>query len=361
MDDGFRRYRVAARTRESSVITSFTLVPADGAPLAPFRPGQFLTVRVPDPAGGPALQRTYSLSGDPARRDAYRISVKREPAPAGRPDIPAGRVSSLLHDSLAEGGELVARGPEGAFVLDRESPRPVLLLAGGVGLTPLLAMAHDLARAGRRAWLVHACEGREVQAHGAELRALAAASPSLRVHVLYRAVAAGDRGGIDHDGAGLVTREVLQALLPLDDYDVYLCGPTPFMQAVYAILLGLGVREERIRYEFFGKAAALKAPAAAAPAAAPAPGPEAADGLVVTFAASGRSAVWTGAHDTLLDFAEAQGLSPAFSCRAGICSTCACRLVDGAVDYVAEPLDPPGPGTVLLCCSRPRGAVVLDL
>lgn len=361
MDDGFRRYRVAARTRESSVITSFALVAADGAPLPAAGPGQFLTVRVPDPAGGPALLRHYSLSGDPARRDAYRISVKREPPPPDRPDAPPGRVSTLLHETLAVGSELLARGPEGTFVLDRASERPVLLLAAGVGLTPLLAMAHDLARAGRRAWFVHACEGRDVQAHGAELRGLAAAAPTLRVHVLYRTATADDRVGIDHDGTGLVTRDALQALLPLDDYDVYLCGPTPFMQAVYAILLGLGVREERIRYEFFGKATALRAAAAAAPAVATVPALAAGDGLVVTFAASGRSAVWTGAHDTLLDFAEAQGLAPAFSCRAGICSTCACRLVSGAVDYVTEPLDAPAPGIVLLCSARPREALVLDL
>ncbi len=361
MADGFRRYRIVAKTRESSVITSFKLVAADGGPMPAFVPGQFLTVRVPDRAGGADLLRHYSLSGDPARRDVYRISVKRESAPAGRADVSPGRVSTLLHEVFAAGDELAARGPEGAFVLDRESERPVLLLAGGVGLTPLLAMAHDLAREGRRAtWFIHACEGRDAQAHGAELRALAAATPSLRLHVLYRTAQAGDRMGIDHDGTGLVTRDVLQGLLPLDDYDVYLCGPTPFMQAVYGILIGLGVREERIRYEFFGQATVLSARKAdVVPASQPAS--PVGEGIVVTFAASGRSAAWTGGQETLLDFAEAQGLSPAFSCRAGICSTCACRLVSGTVDYVTEPLDTPAPGVVLLCCARPREAVVLDL
>lgn len=364
---GFRRFRVVRKTAESRVITSFELVHADGSGLPPFEPGQFLTVRV-DPDDEAAGTRHYSLSGDPAATGSYRISVKREAAPAGRPDLPAGSLSNHLHDRVSVGNELVARGPEGNFVLDRSSRRPVVLLAGGVGVTPLLAMAHALAAEGtRRTWLVHATEGRDVQAFGAEVRALAARSPNLTAHILYRSVASGDVAGVHHDAEGLLSKVVLQGLLPLDDYDVYLCGPTPFMEASYALLGDLGVRDERIRYEFFGPATVLRreTPAGTSPARDPAPaaaGPGTADGAgLVTFARSGKTAAWTERAGTLLDFAEAQGLTPDFSCRAGICQTCVCRLVAGDVDYVTEPLDQPPAGTVLLCCSRPLGSITLDL
>lgn len=364
---GFRRYRVTRKTAESRVITSFELVAADGGELPAFAPGQFLTVRV-DPDDESAGTRHYSLSGDPGCTSHYRISVKREPAPAGRPDVPPGRMSNHLHDAVEVGGEIVARGPEGHFVLDRTSRRPVVLLAAGVGATPLLAMAHGLCAEGSRlTWFIHAVEGRDVHAFGSEIRDLAARAPNLRVHVLYRTAGQDDVRGRHHDGEGLLGRGVLQELLPLDDYDFYLCGPTPFMQAAYGLLGDLGVPDARIRYEFFGPATVLRRPPAGPPAVeAPAVAPDApeqgdAGATVVTFARSGRSAAWTPSSGTLLDFAEAQGLSPAFSCRAGICSTCACPLLEGDVEYVLDPLDPPAPGIALLCCSRPRGSVTLGL
>jgi ferredoxin-NADP reductase len=361
MTDGFRRYRVARKTPESDVITSFALVPVDGSPVPAFVPGQFLTFNLDDGSGSGPLLRHYSLSGDPARRDAYRISVKREGPPSARRDLPPGRASAFLHDRVAEGDELAARGPEGAFVLDRDSRRPVVLLSGGVGLTPLLAMAHELARAGDRpTWFIHACEERAVQAHGGEIRALAASCAGLRVHVRYRRVGATDIAGVHHDGEGFIDRAVLQALLPLDDYDVYLCGPAGFMQALYGILLDLGVREDRIRYEFFGPATVLKRAVERAQEP-PAFAPVSAGQPAVTFSMSGKTSPWTGEQQTLLDFAEAQGLSPAFSCRAGICNTCQCTLVAGEVNYIVEPLDRPPPGTVLLCCAAPAGNVTVAI
>ena len=244
-----------------------------------------------------------------------------------------------------------------------------MLLSGGVGLTPLVAMAHSLCAEGtRRTWFIHACEGSGVHALGEEIRRLPKRCDKLKVHVCYRAVASHDQLGVNHDSEGLVTRELLQSLLPLDDYDFYLCGPAPFMEAVYSLLEDLGVREERIRYEFFGPATILKRrPPRVESAVAAAPADLASDdgtapaARVITFAKSGRTAVWTDSCDNLLEFAEAQALNPAFSCRAGICFTCACGILEGDVDYHMEPLDTPPPGVVLLCCSRPRGSVTLAL
>lgn len=393
MADPFRRFRLAARRPESACITSFHLVPEDGGPLWDMRPGQYLTLRIPAPSG-PVL-RTYSLSALSEGRDHHRISVKREPHGLG---------SGWLHDHLAEGDAIEIAAPRGSFVLDETSTRPVLLLAGGVGVTPLLAMLHRLAQGTRRVFFVQAAENGQVHALRAEVAALAAASDGrIMARTVYRQPSAADRAAGTFDAEGLVDRALLQSLLPLDDYDVYLCGPTPFMVAMWQLLTGMGVAPARIAYEFFGKGgslAALAAAPAAAPVAhgnripsmapkslarldfltdpdalglpdalpgtvaearvAPAAGPGASGGEVV-FARSNLTVAWNDASRTILELAEAAGLEPEFSCREGICNTCRCTIREGAVTYVTDPLDPPGPGQALICCSRPAGRVVLDM
>lgn len=392
MAAGFERLRVVRKQAESDCIASFHLERPDGAGPWPARPGQYLTLRVPAPGGD--LLRTYSLSGNTgAGAGPMRITVKRESSPPG-----VG--SCWLHDRVQEGDEIDVAPPRGAFVLDEASPRPVLLLAGGVGLTPLVAMLHRLAASDRHALFVHACEDGGAHALAAEVAGLVAGSGGrLRSHVLYRAPTEADRALGRFDSEGLVDRALLQRLLPLDDYDVYLCGPTAFMVAVFRLLRGLGVARDRIAYEFFGSARSLEALAAAADRPAPAPrnaasqAPRALAGLVnltdpdawaaaddlraprraaapggtalpgadeVRFARSGVTAAWGGAG-SLLELAEASGLDPDFSCRSGICNTCRCGLVSGEVDYFDTPLEPPPPGMVLPCIARPRGPVVLDL
>lgn len=400
MAGGFRRFRVAAKVPESDVITSFYLEPADGGPLWDARPGQYLTLRVP--AKGGAVLRTYSLSCDVAEPSHHRITVKREGRPSNGADMPDGVGSCWLHDHVETGAEIEVAAPRGAFVLNEGSDRPVVLLAGGVGLTPLLSMLHGLAATDRRAWFVQACENGAVHAMGDEVRKLVAASGGrIRAHTVYRSPTADDLAAGLHQGTGFIDRAVLQALLPLDDYEFYMCGPTPFMVAMYRLLREFGVPKHRIAYEFFGKATSLEAlaetPAAAPKVASRAPSaiaglafltnpgaravpdamPKAAadpeqpatlhdgdtallDGDVV-FARSGASAQWRDAAGSLLELAEEAGLAPEFSCRAGICNTCRCKIVEGDVTYFEDPLDPPPAGEVLICCSRPVGRVVLDI
>ncbi|WP_395676220.1 2Fe-2S iron-sulfur cluster-binding protein [Inquilinus sp.] len=351
----FRALRVVARQRESSIITSFHLEPVDPEGWCDFEPGQFLVFRIP--TGNGDVLRNYSVSSSPAQRGRYRITVKRETGP-GMPD---GLGSCFLHDRIRVGDLLTAQGPRGGFVLDRDSRRPVVLLSGGVGLTPLVSMLNALAETDRRVVFVHACDNGDVHALGEEVAAIAASRPGITAHVTYRFPTEADRVAGRHHGEGMVTRELLQRLLPLDDYEFYLCGPAPFMTVVYGILRGLGVPAPRIAYEFFGPATLLEAPAPGTDepiAQSPSPDTGAA---TVEFRRSRITAAWDPGTESLLAFAESQGLAPDFSCRAGICGTCSSRLIAGEVDYVEEPLDEPEPGEVLLCCSVPRGPVVLDL
>ena len=363
---GFRDLKVVAKVKESAIITSFHIEPVNPQDWLAFEPGQFLVVQVPVPreaAGDKGyLLRNYSISSSPGAAGRYRISVKREAAPA--PGIPDGKSSCFLHDEVDVGHVLTAQGPRGDFVLDKTSTRPVVLLSGGVGLTPMVSMLHALvSMSDRRAVFIHACESGDVHALRDEVTDLIATRPGLAVHYCYRSPTERDKADRRFHSEGMISPEILQRLLPIDDYDFYLCGPPPFMQAIYGMLRELGVPKQRIAYEFFGPATVLEPDAVRAPAvpAQPARIEAAGEATTVEFRKSGLTAVWDGSAASLLDFAENQGLLPEFSCRAGICGTCKSRLILGDVTYFEEPLDELGAGEVLLCCSKPRGSVVLDI
>jgi len=170
-----------------------------------------------------------------------------------------------------------------------------------------------------------------------------------------------DIAGHSFDSRGLITRETLQRLLPLDDYDVYLCGPTRFMQTNFRLLRSLGVDQARIRHEFFGPASVLgldEVDVQSSPA--PVVIPEASVPSVC-FMPSGKTRAWDPSCHSLLDFAEAEGFKPPFSCRAGLCGSCASKLIGGTVEYFEQPLDEPQDGEVLLCCARPSTAITLRI
>ncbi|TPL88414.1 2Fe-2S iron-sulfur cluster binding domain-containing protein [Mesorhizobium sp. B2-3-13] len=362
---GFRDLKVVAKVRESAIITSFHIEPVNPGDWRDFEPGQFLVFKIPMPQGAGEkayVLRNYSVSCSPAAKGRYRISVKREAAPA--PGLPDGISSCFLHDRIEVGDILQAEGPRGDFVLDNASSRPVVLLSGGVGLTPMVSMLHALASTPcRRAVFIHACENGDVHALRDEVTGLVATRPGLTAHYCYRSPSERDNAEQHFHSEGMISRSVLQRLLPLDDYDFYLCGPPPFMKAIYAMLRELGVPKHRIAYEFFGPATvlepdAVRTPAVVAQTARIAP---AAEETIVEFRKSGLKAVWDGSAASLLDFAEDQGLEPEFSCRSGICGTCKSRLVSGDVVYFEEPLDELGAGEVLLCCSKPSGSIVLDI
>ncbi|USY25293.1 FAD-binding oxidoreductase [Alcaligenes sp. 1735tsa3] len=383
----FRDYRVLEKQRESDVITSFVLQPVDGV-VPPYQPGQYLVFRLE--IDGQTVLRNYSVSGDPDCTDRLRISVKHEKAPAGL-NVADGVASTWLHQHVQPGDVLSAAGPMGEFVLDESSQRPVVLLSGGVGQTPLLAMLHRLLkRSQRKVYVIHACDNSVVHAFADEMRELVAQREGVQLYFCYRNPTEHDEQAGLHHVAGLITREQLQRWLPLDDYEFYLCGPSAFMQSNYGVLRSLGVARERIHYEFFGPATVLEntladdgAASAVQDQVQPAPSSrvdanvleldspvEAVRGAAtaaedaaqtVTFLPDGRQGQWHEDCPSLLDLAEETGLSPDFNCRAGLCNTCMCTLVSGEVDYFEEPLDPVPEGKVLLCCSRPRGPVAVEL
>src|SRR5437763_4917832 len=347
---GLRAMRVAAIDRESTTVISVRLVPLDGEPAVPARPGQFVTVRLRPHPGAPPLLRTYSLSGLP-NSESYRISVKREPH---------GAASGYLHAGLRVGDVIEAGAPRGSFVL-RPGDRPVVLISAGVGATPVLAMLHVLAsgRSARQVWWLHGARNHAEHAFAQEADGLLAQLPYAHRIVCYSDPGPHDQG---FDVAGRLTGEVLEQAGVPTDADFYLCGPRQFMHDINAALAARGAAPERISTEVFGPADPITPGVVAGPARSPhPPGGEPGSGPLIAFSRSNLSVIWDPSFASLLELAEACDVPVRWSCRTGVCHTCEIGLVSGEVSYRPDPLEPPAPGTALICCSQPSGEVTLDL
>lgn len=249
--------------------------------------------------------------------------------------------------------------PRGKFTLEDSSTRPVVLISGGVGVTPMISMLEQLDKdrkgcgCSRQVWFIHGSKNSEVHAFGDYVRSLANDWPCLRTHVRYSRPLDSDIEGKDYDSVGRIDVDLLKSLLSLDDYEFYLCGPTPFMGSVFDGLKSLNVSDERIHYEFFGLGATLhKERPGSFESLAKQLGDRAP--VTVQFVRSGIEATWDPTKGSLLDLAESEGLRPAFSCRSGICQTCTTRIVSGNVDYLEPPMVQPEEGDALICCSYPR-------
>jgi hypothetical protein len=344
-------YAVTKVVEESSVIKSIYLEPRDH-PVPKFKAGQFLTVKMP--IAGRDTIRTYTVSSAPADT-TVRISVKRESA--SESDLPDGLCSNFIHDQLNVGDVIQAKAPCGAFTFDASEQRPAVLLAGGVGITPMVSMArHALVEGVRTRYirpitLISSASNGQQRAFFDELNEIAAQSAgSIRSFWALSQVDSDMEPAVDYHQHGRITPQFLQAVLPLDDYDFYLCGPSAFMQSMYDMLRELGVNNARIFAEEFGPASlqrdADQATVEFKPLAV-------ASEAIVEFTDSQVEQAWSDGDGSLLDFAEAHGLSPEFGCRSGQCGACKTTLVAGAVVYQTEPSSPLQDDEVLLCCAVP--------
>ena len=239
---GARAFRVARKVPESDEITSFYLQPQDGLALAGFVPGQYIGLRLV--VNGQEIRRNYSLSAAANGVD-YRISVKREPG---------GVASGFLHDQVQEGDLLDVFPPAGDFVL-AEGDKPLVLISGGVGITPTLAMLDAALKSQRPVHFIHFARNRSVHAFRAAIEARQARHSQLQRFYVY------DEHGNDVEAPhaiGLLSNAALADCLPASrDVDAYFLGPKPFMRRIKKQLNELGVPEAQTRYEFFGPASAL--------------------------------------------------------------------------------------------------------
>jgi MOSC domain-containing protein YiiM/ferredoxin-NADP reductase len=336
-----RRLVVDGIVPETRDVTSIWLRPRDGAPLPPALPGQYLTLAWPD-----GLKRTYSLSAlDSDKR--YRITVKLERDGQGA----LGRASSRIA-SLRIGDVLDVERPRGNFHPDVEADTPLVLVAAGIGVTPVMNMLDHVTRDGKRN--VFAAFGmRHPDQHPLknELTALIA-ERNLQVKLAYSQYDGADVVGLPAPKRGrLVAADLLpHAAAPL--VEVFLCGPGDFIRQMHDGLVAAGVNPLGIRYEAFGPSTLL-------PARGDVVGDPAAR-FNVTFTRSNMDVAWTRASGTLLNLAEAAGISPTFGCRAGSCGLCRTGIADGKVSYV-EPIDEPEAGYIYPCCAIPQTDCRLDM
>ncbi len=361
---GLRDFKVIRKVVEDEAhdICSFYLAPQDAQPLPPFLPGQFLTFRLAiASADGHAetVTRCYSLSDAP-RQDTYRVSIKRVPAPAQSNYAP-GRSSNFFHDHIEVGSVLQLRAPAGHFHIDAGNG-PVVLIAGGIGITPMLSMLNwSLAtQPGREVWLFYGARLRRELMAQAHLKALADQYPNFHLHICLSQAAAGDVARQDHQYPGRVDVALLRRLLPLKPYHYYLCGPTPMLETMVPALEDWGVPDAHIHFEAFGPASVKRkntVTTATLDTSAAATGQP----ITVTFTKSGKHFNWDGSTGNLLDWAESHGIAVDSGCRSGSCGSCQTGIAAGEVSYRQKPDFDPQPGSCLLCVCRPKTSVTLEL
>ena len=348
---GFKKMRVDQVRRETDAVTSFVLAPTDGQPLPVFRAGQFVVLRVPVDPGKPAVLRSYSLSD--IAPDHYRISVKREANGIG---------SSYLCNRTEPGDVLEVSAPRGSFTL-QPGDRPVVLISAGVGATPVMAMLYALAaqKSEREIWWIHGAHSSVEHLFAQESRALIKLLPHGKTFVVYSKPSEADKLKLDFDALGHIDTDLLRKVGVGLASEFYLCGPPSFLENMRNGLQAWGAPAESVHTEIFGTLESITPGMARVghtphqPSGTPGPGPS------VSFARSGITVAWDPKFGSLLELAEACDVPVRWSCRTGVCHTCMTGIIGGEIRYNPEPLERPGPGNVLVCCSQPEVGVVLDI
>lgn len=349
---GLRPFSLREKVRESENVASFHLVPEDGKLLPPYLPGQFLTVRLTIPGVERPVVRSYSLS-DAARSDRYRLTIKRIGPDPAAPHTKAGLVSSHFHDRLAVGDRIEAKAPAGGFTIDVEQhDPPVVLIAGGIGITPLLSMLNSIVAAElpREVWLLYCVRDDREYIMRTHLETIARAHSNVHLHLFYSRPTHAVNDPSIHKGR--VDLAAMQRLIPSTAFDFYLCGPPAMMDSVMRDFEAWGVPADRVHTEAFGPATIKRA------LRGPTTQPDC--GFDVTFARSGVTALWSRCDSPLLELAEEHSVPIDFGCRAGSCGTCVTRILSGAVRYLHQPNAPIEDGEILPCIAVPVEPIIVD-
>jgi len=356
--NGYRKFLVSKKIMEAKDVCSFHLTPHDQRPLPEFFPGQYLTFQLEIAGLARPLVRCYSLSAGP-RRESYRVTIKHITAAA---DAPPGVASSHFHEHVKEGDILDVKAPAGRFYLDPAGNQSLVLIGGGIGVTPVLSMLDTLSArpSTREIWFFYGVRNRAEHAMKEELSAIAREHPNVRLHVSYSKPdpdnkKTGDAPiGSEYLHEGRVSVDLFREVLPSNNYDFYICGPGAFMQSITEGLKDWGVPDDKIHFETFGPSSVKKIAPVAAPDAVNQPG------YSIQFKKSGKVVNWTGASSNILELAEANGISIPSGCRAGSCGTCQVAVFSGDVAYLDKSDFQTNPGTKLTCIGTPKSDLVLD-
>jgi len=311
--------RLSAIRYEAEGIASFQFQHPDAAPLPAFAPGAHVDIHLPN-----GLVRSYSLSNDSSETHRYVVTVAR--------DVNSRGGSACMHDTLRVGQMLKVGAPANHFPLD-EGASDTVLIAGGVGVTPIWCMAQRLERLGRPVKVFYASRSRVNAAFAGEFEALGKRHAG-GVHLHFD----DERGLLD-------VRKLVNENVGADTH-VYCCGPIPMLQAFEAACSHLP--PERVHVEYF------KAKDA----------PITADGLELVLAKSQKT-LRVGPGKTVLDAVLEAGIDVPYSCMEGICGSCEVPVLDGIPDHhdsVLSAKQKASNSTMLICCSGAKSSrLVLDL
>lgn len=353
--NGFRKFEVVRKELECGDITSFYLRPHDKRPIPSYRPGQYLTFKLNIPDHPKSVVRCYSLSDAP-RDEHYRVSIKKASPPPDAPGAPWGLSSSFFHEQVKEGDILDVKVPSGAFWLDVTAGEPVVLAAGGVGVTPMLSMLNALVEANARQtiWFFYGVKDGSELVQGNQIRALAESHDNVNVVFCFSRPRDSEELGKDYHVNGRVTIDLFKEKLGSNNFAFYLCGSGPFMQSLTDGLRDWGVPGDKVNMEAFGPSSLVATrPAAVEQAAAPAAS------FSVEFSRSGK-VLQSDNSRTVLEIAEANGIDLEYGCRAGNCGTCSIALRSGDVHYDAGHDADIEPGSCLACIAKPAANIVVD-
>ena len=280
-------------------------------------------------------------------------------------DVPPGVASNFMHDVIQEGSIIQCKPPNGKFFIDVQSSVPAVLISNGVGITPMIAMAKACTKLNpnRHLWLLlHGARNGDYHAFRDAVLAVGKENPNLHINYKYSRPRSQDTGY--YHSEGYVDKELLQTqVIPkikkiygASDAEYFLCGSPAFMDSIRNGLQELKVSEDKVFFESFsggktkGKTEATTNNG------------EAIENAEITFTASNKTLTWQKGNGTILEFAEANGINPDYSCRQGICLTCMCELEEGEIDYIEPPTNEPDEGNVLICICQPKtNKVVLEL
>ena len=337
---GYRKFRVSKVVDECDGVKSFHLRPHDRKPIPDFAPGQFLTFQLDIPGTPGKTVRCYSLS-DRHRHDHYRVTIKK---------MPDGLASGYFHDSVREGSILDVKAPHGSFTLDVSKDTPVVLIAGGVGITPIFSMLKEIVVASptRMVKVFYGVGNSQEHIMKAELENIARDCSKVDMTVCYSAPQQEDAEGRDFHRSGRVSVGLLQESLGTNNYDFYICGPAPMMTSMVEGLQEWGVPKDRVHKEAFGSASVKR--------------DKPKETWSVIFSRSEKRLAWNGEQDSLLELAEAKGINTIDSsgCHAGSCGTCKVAIKSGKVSYNQDPDVDIEEGSCLTCISTPASDIEID-
>lgn len=354
---GFRRFIVDKVVPETATAVSVYLVPQDRKPLPRFLPGQHLTMRFVIPGETKPLIRCYSLS-DRHSPEQYRITVKQISRPHGSSEDRVGKVSNFVNGQLSPGMLIDVKAPSGSFHLDLLDQRAAILVAAGVGITPLLSMIETSLASSkeREVLLVYGVRNTQDHLFKQRIKDLSERYKNFNAVHCYSAPLSTDQPGSDYQFKGRVDIELLKKMLPSNNFHFYLCGPGPFMESMYQGLRGWNVGEEQIHYEAFGPSSIGKSPVQVVTATE-----NAEDSSRVRFLPGGQSLLWDGTSRCLLDAAESAGIELESGCRAGSCGSCRMKLAAGQVKYPSGKPEDLEPGSCLPCICIPDGDIEVEV